>query len=136
MSNLILLIEGHQENRRILSRYLEFVGARTLGAGSGAVGLRLAAEHSPDLILLDMEMPGDDGWAVMAKLQTHPVSSGIPVVALTEPQRESEKLEAAGFCGYLEKPLIPFVVLEEVERCLGPVQSEREQRTFSFPADS
>ncbi len=126
MGKLILLIEDDDQEQAVLSRYLEFVGARVVVAGDGEEGIRKAIEDRPDLILLDMRLPKLDGWAVIQRIQMHPETSGIPVVAVTGMELESERLEAAGFCGYLRKPFTPYHVLEEVERCLGTLNEPLE----------
>lgn len=115
----ILIIEDSEEERELLSRYLEFVGARVLEASDGSEGLRTAEDQVVDLILLDLSMPGTNGAETMERLQQRPTTAMIPVVALTAHQPEREELEAAGFCGCLEKPINPFQVVEEVERCIG-----------------
>ena len=135
MSKLILLIEDHEDQRIVVSRYLEFAGARVLYAADGETGVWMAAEYIPDLVLLDMRLPGLDGWAVMKRLQSHPDTSGIPVVALTGLDLPAEELEAAGFCGYLQKPLTPYNVLEEVERCLGRISDTEGYRLRSLLSD-
>lgn len=117
----ILIVEDTAEEREIFSRYLQFVGGGLLEARNGEEGLKMAREHRPDLILLDLTMPVMDGWELMAHLKREPGLAQIPVVAVTAHHLSREALEAKGFCGYLEKPLAPYRVLEEVERCLGPI---------------
>lgn len=120
MSKTILIVEDSPEERDIISRYLEFVGCHLLEATSGEDGLRMAREYRPDLILLDLSMPVMDGWEAIRRLNEEPDTAGIPVVALTGHNLNRATLEEAGFCGYLQKPLAPFRILEEIERCLGP----------------
>lgn len=126
MRRTILIIEDNAEERRIFSAYLEFVGVTLLEASDGTMGLKLAREHRPDLILLDLSMPVMNGWETILRLQADEETAGIPVVAVTGHHLPFERLDAAGFCGYLEKPLAPFKVLEEVERCIGPVHGSEE----------
>lgn len=126
MRKLILLIEDDDQEQLVFSTYLEFVGARVVVAGNGEEGLRRAIEEPPDLILLDMRLPGMDGWSVMQRFHMHPATSSVPVVAVTGLEIDRARLEGAGFCGYLQKPLTPYRVLEEVERCLGQVTTTRD----------
>ncbi len=121
MSWTILVIEDNEEERKIFSTYLEFVGVNLLQAPNGAVGLEMARRNIPDLILMDLTMPVMNGWETILRLQTDARTSEIPVIAITAHHLDPERLEESGFCGYLEKPLAPFRVLEEVERCLGPL---------------
>lgn len=124
MSRTILVIEDNEEERKIFSTYLEFVGVRLLQATNGAMGIEMARRHHPDMILMDLSMPVMTGWEAIIRLKGDPATAGIPVVAITAHHLPPERLEAAGFCGYLEKPLAPYRVLEEVERCLGPVDAQ------------
>lgn len=128
MSKLILLVEETAEDRAVFSSYLEFVGAEILVVEDGEDTVAIAAEHNPELILLGIGVAGVDGWAVMRRLQINPATSPIPVVALMETDVPSERLESAGFCGYLWKPIAPFQLLEEVERCIGSVGEPRQSK--------
>jgi two-component system cell cycle response regulator DivK len=121
MGRTILVVDDSAEERRIFATYLEFVGGRLMEASNGEEGLRMTREHHPDLILMDLTMPVMDGWEAVRQLQLDPATGGIPVLAITAHHLPPEQLEAAGFCGYLEKPIAPYRVLKEVERCLGSV---------------
>jgi CheY-like chemotaxis protein len=121
MSRTILVVEDNPDERRIFSEYLRFVGVRILEAADGDQGLRRAREHHPTLILLDLSMPVMDGWTVIRELKRDRETAPIPVLAITAHHMPYARLEAVGFCGYLEKPLAPYRVLEEVERCIGPI---------------
>jgi two-component system, cell cycle response regulator DivK len=127
MSRTILVIEDNEEERKIFSSYLQFVGVRLIEASNGAMGLALAREHLPDLILMDLTMPVMNGWEAIMRLQAEDSTREIPVIAITAHHLPPERLEEAGFCGYLEKPLAPYRVLEEVERCLGPLHGISEK---------
>lgn len=122
MTRSILIVDDNGEERTIFSTYLEFVGGRLLQAANGAEGLAMAREHRPDLILLDLTMPVMDGWEMMRRLRDDPVLSGIPVLAITSHHLPPERLEEAGFRGYLEKPISPYRVLQEAERHLGALR--------------
>ncbi len=115
----VLIVDDNEEEREIFARYLEFVGGEILTAGDGEEGLRLAENHLPDLILLDLSMPTLDGWETIKRLQQEPATASIPVLAVTAHHLPWEQLEEAGFCGYVEKPVVPYHLLEEVERCIG-----------------
>jgi len=116
---IILIVDDCEEQRDVLSRYVEFVGGRVVEAENGEEAIRAAEEHLPDLILLDMSMPVMDGWDAMERLKKDPLTAGMPVVALTGKAQDPARLESAGFCGYLEKPICPHAVVVEVERCIG-----------------
>ena len=133
-SKTILVVDDEPEERTIFASYLQFVGATTLEASNGAEGLRLAREARPDAILLDITMPVLDGWGTMEQLQASPETADIPVLAVTAHQLDADQLENAGFCGYLQKPISPHRVLEEVERCVGRLAGTDDEADADLPA--
>jgi two-component system, cell cycle response regulator DivK len=121
MKKTVLIVEDNPEERKIFSTYFQFVGGRVVEAANGEQGLAAAQEYRPDLILMDLSMPVMNGWEAVRRLQSDSRLSRIPVIAITAHHLSVDRLEEAGFCGYLEKPLAPYRVLSEVERCLGPL---------------
>jgi CheY-like chemotaxis protein len=121
MTRQLLIVDDNEQERTIFATYFQSVGASVLEAENGEAGLRMAMEHAPSLILLDLSMPVLDGWETLRLLKAEVRTHWIPVLALTAHHLEWERLKEAGFCGYLEKPIVPFRVLEEVEACLGPL---------------
>ena len=117
----VLVVEDNEHERAILSRYLEFVGGEALAAENGKEGLRVAKEAIPDLILLDLRMPILDGWETIRQLKADPRTSQIRVIALSASKPDPSELRDAGFCGHIPKPVAPYQVLKEVERCIGRV---------------
>jgi CheY-like chemotaxis protein len=120
MNATILLIEDNAENRYLLTFLLEQRGHNVIAAESGPLGLDLAARALPDLILLDIQLPGMDGHAVARVLKNDPLLKHIPVVAVTSYAMagDREKCLAAGAEGYLEKPINPETFVAEIERFL------------------
>ena len=116
----ILVIEDEAEIRNFASRVLELEGYRVLQAEDGIRGLELASENSLALVMLDLRLPGHDGWVVLEKLKGDPVFSVIPVVVFTAsagiPQQE--KAIAMGAAAYLVKPLSAASLREAVARIL------------------
>lgn len=106
-NELILIVEDNEKNLKLARDLLQFKGFRTLDAGTAEEGIRLAAEHGPDLILMDVQLPGMDGLAALGRLREDPRTSSIPVVALTAfaMKEDRERFMAAGFTGYLTKPI-------------------------------
>jgi two-component system cell cycle response regulator DivK len=119
MGKTILIVDGDEDERQIFSRFLRFLGGIVLEAGTGEEGLRAARDHLPDLALVDLALPVLDGWGTLRRLREDPLTGWIPVVALTAHPLERGLLERAGFCGCLEKPIVPVGVMREVERCIG-----------------
>jgi CheY-like chemotaxis protein len=118
----VLLIEDNPENRYLLTFLLEQRGHEVVPAESGPQGLELAARVLPDLILLDIQLPGMDGHAVARALKTDPGLKHIPVVAVTSYAMvgDRERCLAAGAEGYIEKPINPDTFVAEIERFLTP----------------
>jgi two-component system cell cycle response regulator DivK len=115
----ILLVEDNPHNRKIFSGMLAHAGFTVLEAEDGHEALNLA-ELAPDLILMDLSIPGIDGWEVTKRLKSAPKTKGIPIIALTAHamRGDEERAIQAGCDGYLAKPISPKKVVEEVKRYL------------------
>jgi CheY-like chemotaxis protein len=127
---LILLVEDLMEARELYAEYLTYAGFAVATAINGHEALKLADMLRPDLILMDIRMPGMDGIEATADLKANPNLASIPVVGITaDPSSEiAEKALAAGCVRCLEKPVLP----DEVERCIAEVLGlERTQRSES-----
>jgi two-component system cell cycle response regulator DivK len=106
-SKLILIIEDNENNRILVRDVLQATGFETVEAVTAEEGLRLACELVPDLILLDIQLPGMNGLAALRELRAHPTTQAIPVIAVTASARTQDRLQimAAGFDGYQAKPI-------------------------------
>ena len=126
MKARILLIEDNPQNRYLAKFLLEKHGHEVIEAQTGAQGLDLAAQVCPDLILLDIQLPGMDGHEVARVLKNDALLRHIPVVAITSYAMvgDREKCLAAGAEGYIEKPINPESFVAEVERFLTPAGKE------------
>jgi len=104
---VVLIVDDNEKNVKLAREVLRFAGFSTLEAASAEEGLALAAEHRPDVILMDIRLPGMDGLAAVGVLKGSPETAAIPVVALTSfaMKGDRERFLAAGFDGYLEKPI-------------------------------
>jgi CheY-like chemotaxis protein len=104
---LILIIEDNERNLKLVRDVLQFNGFRTAEARTAEDGLALARSRTPDLVLLDLQLPGIDGMEAFQKLRESPPTAGIPVVAVTAfaMKDDRERVLRAGFNGYLEKPI-------------------------------
>lgn len=120
MKARILLIEDNAQNRYLARFLLEQNGYEVIQAETGPVGLALAAKEQPDLILLDIQLPGMDGHAVARALKADPALKSIPVVAVTSYAMvgDREKCLASGAEGYVEKPINPETFVAEIGRFL------------------
>ncbi|MFZ6731456.1 response regulator [Undibacterium sp. Ji42W] len=103
----ILLVDDEARNIRLLEVLLRAEGYSTLSAGNGADALKIAAFSQPDLILLDIMMPGMDGYATVAELKANPLTQPVPVIMLTALDDRASKLRAlqAGAEEFLTKPI-------------------------------
>ena len=103
----VLVVEDNPRNLKLVRDLLEHLGYRTLEATTAEDGLALAREHRPDLVLMDVQLPGVDGVEALVRLRADPATSGIPVVAVTAFAMKDDRARfvAAGFDGYLEKPI-------------------------------
>jgi two-component system cell cycle response regulator DivK len=103
----ILVIEDNAANMKLASLLLRIAGHTVLCAVDAETGLKMASSLSPDLILMDIQLPGIDGLAATALLKHDPVTAAIPIVALTAMamSTDKEKSIAAGCDGYIAKPV-------------------------------
>jgi len=104
---LVLIVDDNASNRKLVRDILEFHGYRTLEAETAEAGIELARANLPDLVLMDIQLPGMDGFAALSQLRADPVTASLKVVALTAfaMREDAARISAAGFDGYLSKPL-------------------------------
>ena len=121
MNKRILLIEDNAQNRYLANFLLESRGWEMVHAEDGPTGVALASQVDPALILLDIQLPGMDGYAVAHALRADPALHAIPIVAVTSYAMagDRERCLAAGCNGYIEKPIDPQTFADEVARYVG-----------------
>ena len=115
-AELILIIEDNEKNLKLVRDLLQVKGYRTLEAGTAELGMELARRYIPQLILMDIQLPGVDGVTVLGQLKAAPSLAQIPVIALTAfaMPDDRQRFHAAGFDGYLVKPINIRELLEVV----------------------
>lgn len=103
----VLIVEDEADVRNFASRVLELEGYRVLQAGDGPEGMRLMKEERVSLVLLDLRLPGHDGWAALQQIKSEPELSAIPIIVFTASAGVSQRKRALsmGAVGYLVKPL-------------------------------
>lgn len=118
MSRTILMIEDNEQNRYLARFLLKSCGYSIDEASDGPRGITLASSGSYDLILLDIQLPGMDGYAVASELRKNPVTGDVPIIAVTSYAMagDREKAMAAGCSGYIEKPINPETFVAEIEK--------------------
>lgn len=117
----ILIIEDNPANVELMSFLLGAYGHTPLSAADGPRGVAAARSELPDLIACDVNLPGMDGFAVLAALKTEPQLAGVPILAVTALAMagDREKVLAAGFDGYISKPIEPESFVAELEAFLA-----------------
>jgi CheY-like chemotaxis protein len=116
----ILVVEDNEDNLALLDYLLRAHGHLPLLARSGADGVRIAIEERPEVILLDIRMPGMDGHEVAARIKSTPGLEQIRIVAVTASvmAEDRERIAASGFDAYIAKPIDPETFMGELERFL------------------
>jgi two-component system cell cycle response regulator DivK len=117
MSRTVLLIEDNEQNRYLTTFLLERHGYKVVCAVDGPRGIEMAKTLAPDLILLDIQLPAMDGYAVARVLRAIESLHGTPIVAVTSYAMvgDREKSLDAGCNGYIEKPINPETFVREIE---------------------
>jgi len=116
----ILIVEDNEKNMKLARDVLQARGYATIEATTGEDGVRLAREHKPDLVLMDIHLPGINGIEAHAQLRADPATASIPVIAVTASVMESDrrKITEAGFDAYVGKPISLKEFLDAVKRAL------------------
>jgi len=120
MTHVILVVEDNERNLKLLRDVLEYAGYEVRAAQTAEDGIALAVSKPPDLVLMDLQLPGIDGMEALRRLREDPRTAGIPVVAVTAQamRQDRERALAAGFDGYVEKPISVRAFLDQVGRFL------------------
>jgi CheY-like chemotaxis protein len=123
----VLVVEDNKNNMRLIVKLLENKGYETIKAETGEEGVGLAAEEKPDLILMDIKLPGIDGIEATKQIRASETDGRVLIIALTSYAMagDREKLMQGGFNGYIEKPLDPYTIIQEIEKIC------RKQTKFS-----
>ncbi len=119
----VLVIDDLEDNLSVVQTGLDHCGFEVLTAKSGREGIDMARERSPDVILLDLAMPGVTGYDVLARLREDAPTRDIPVVAFTAMDEDAERLRTAGFRARIAKPITPSALATRLRRCLERVRS-------------
>ncbi len=116
----ILIIEDNEQNLYLETFILQKNGHEIIQARSGETGISLAAQTVPDLILLDIQLPGMDGYTVAEELRKNPTIASIPIVAVTSYAMtgDRERILEAGCTSYIEKPINPDTFPMEINQFL------------------
>ena len=116
MSDTLLIIEDNEQNFYMMRFLLEKNEFKVIGAGNGRDGIEKALHCNPRAILLDIQLPEMDGYAVAEELKKHRELAAVPIIAVTSYAMvgDREKILAAGATGYIEKPINPDTFVNEI----------------------
>lgn len=133
MSDTLLIIEDNQQNFYMMRFLLEKNGFTVIGAETGREGIDKALRHKPSAILLDIQLPEMDGYAVAAELKKHDELDDVPIIAVTSYAMvgDRERILAAGATGYIEKPIDPDTFVSEIVCHLRKDRDDKESRDES-----
>jgi two-component system cell cycle response regulator DivK len=120
MSQRILVIEDNEDNRRIVRDLLTSVGYEIIEAVTGEEGVTMAGTHVPELILMDIQLPGLDGYDATRRIKANPALCHIPIIAVTSYALSGDDVKAyeAGCDGYVSKPFSPRALLAKIREYL------------------
>jgi two-component system, cell cycle response regulator DivK len=121
MKKRVLAIDDNEENRRILRLLLASGGLETIEATTGEEGVAAAERERPDLILMDIQLPGLDGYEATRRIKANPELRHIPIIAVTSYALSGDDVKAfaAGCDAYVTKPFAPRALLAKVREYLG-----------------
>jgi len=116
--SLILIVEDNEKNLKLVRDVLQVKGYETLDAGTAEDGLTIARARLPDLILMDIQLPGMNGIDALKALRADPATAAIPVIAITASvmQQDQQEIVRAGFNGFIEKPINLRIFLDTVQK--------------------
>ncbi len=118
MSKSILVVEDQEDNRQIIRDLLSATDYEIVEAGSGEEALEAVAKQRPDLILMDIQLPGIDGYEMTRRIKADPALRSIPIIAVTSYALSGEEARAAGCDEYVPKPYSPRQLLAKIRQYL------------------
>lgn len=125
MSKRILVIEDTEDNRQIVRDLLDSAGLEMIEAWDGLAGVEAAARERPDLILMDIDLPGIDGYEATRRIRLQERSGRVPIIAVTSfaLSGDEEKTRDAGCDDYVAKPYSPRALLAKIKQHLAPTDA-------------
>jgi two-component system cell cycle response regulator DivK len=113
----ILVVEDDEANQELVSRFLRRCGHKVLLAEDGASAVEAAVEHIPDLIIMDLSLPGMDGWEAAGLIRSKPETAHVPIIALTAHKLSGDVSKAlgAGINAYETKPVVYQRLMKKIE---------------------
>jgi CheY-like chemotaxis protein len=117
---VVLVIEDNEKNRYLISFLLKAEGYEVIESVTGEDGVERTIREHPDLVLMDIQLPGIDGYEATRRIRASPIGQNIPIIALTSyaMSGDRERALAAGCTGYVEKPINPDTIMDEIKKFL------------------
>ncbi len=136
LSPVVLIVDDYPDTCEMYAAYLELAGFRPLKANDGYQALSVAIDQLPDVILMDLGLPGIDGYEVTRRLKEDSRTRHIPVVALTAHavSRQFDELIARGFDDLILKPCLPDALADEVKKIVRRTRMDENQALASSSA--
>jgi len=125
---LVLVVDDVADNRELYAEYLSFAGYRVAMANDGHEALAKALELHPDAVLLDMSLPGVDGWEVTRRLRQQEATSQILIIGLSGHAPYANEAKRSGCDAFMAKPCLPETVADEIRSALG-----KSKTSFKLP---
>jgi two-component system cell cycle response regulator DivK len=117
----ILVVEDNENNLYLITFILEKAGYKVIAAKTGETGVEMALKEQPDLILMDIQLPGINGLETTRRIRASKAGGSVPIIALTSYALvgDREQVLSAGCTGYIEKPINPATIRGEIEKYLS-----------------
>jgi two-component system, cell cycle response regulator DivK len=117
---LVLVVDDYEDNRIMYTEYLAFAGFRVVEAADGEEAIVKAAQLRPDLVVMDLSLPGIDGWEATRAIKADARTANVPIIALTgfAMATHAQRARDAGCDDFITKPCLPKALLETLERHL------------------
>jgi two-component system, cell cycle response regulator DivK len=125
----VLVVEDNLDNLRLISYPLIRAGYRVISAHTGEQGILLARDEDPLFVIMDIMLPGIDGYETARRIKSLPNGAGIPIIAITSlaMMGDREKAFAAGCSAYFEKPFDPVAIVDQIHEALEAAGFKIEQ---------
>lgn len=114
----VLVVEDNPNNMKLITMVLKRNEYETIGAVTGEEGVEMAASENPDIILMDIQLPGIDGYETTRQIKELESMKDVPIIAITSYAMagDRETVMDAGCSGYLEKPINPLTIMDKIEK--------------------
>lgn len=116
----VLVIEDNRDNLNLITYALQRAGYKVLAAGTGEEGVEIAIREKPYFILMDIDLPGIDGFEATRRIRNSSANGDIPIIAITSyaMRGDREKVLGSGCTGYFEKPIDPLTIVDAIQAIL------------------